>query len=123
MPATIGGVNAPVLYQADSEIIASAPSLADGAQDLTLLDPSTGMTATMTAALQYGADSGSQIVLLSGSTPATPIGADTPIPVPVRVVSSDGVTPQPAIPVTFSVSTTSLLSPCGASSCSVISDD
>jgi hypothetical protein len=123
MTVTIGGVNAPVLYIADSELVAAAPALADGAQDLKLLEPSSGMITEMTGAVQYGADSGSRILLLSGITPATPIGSDASIPVRVRVVAADGVTPVPSIPVTFSVPPASLLSPCGTSSCSVLSDD
>jgi hypothetical protein len=123
MTATIGGVNAPVLYAADNEIVLSAPALADGAQDVALVEPSSGMTTVMTAALLYGADNGSQLVLLSGITPTTPLGSEASIPVRVRVVAADGVTPVPSIPVTFSVATASLLSPCGASSCSVLSDD
>jgi hypothetical protein len=62
-------------------------------------------------------------VLLTGSNPATPVGADAPTPMRVRVVAADGVTPVPAVPVTFSVPTASLLMPCGASSCVVLSDD
>ena len=46
MTATIGGVSAPVLFTADNQIIASSPALADGPQNLTLLEPATGMTVT-----------------------------------------------------------------------------
>lgn len=123
MTVNIGGTSAPILYVADNQIIAAAPLLSDGQKDVVVADASSGATTTMTNALQYGLAAGSQLILVSGSNPSTPVGADAPNPIRVKVVAADGVTGVPKIPVTFSVTPPSLLSPCGLSSCTIQTDD
>ena len=73
---TMGGINAAIVHTAEDQIIAAAVSLPDGSKTVVLTDPITGATSTMTDALQYGPAVGSQLVLVSGSNPSVPVGAD-----------------------------------------------
>ena len=120
---TMGGVNAAIMHTAEDQIIAAAASLPDGSKTVVVTDPITGATSTMTDALQYGPAVGSQLVLVSGSNPSIPVGADAPNAIRVRVVAADGLTGVPATPVAFSVSSASILSPCSTGNCSIQTDD
>ncbi len=121
--AAIASVNAPVLAASASQVIATAPAMADGVQNIGLRDPATGASSTMTNALTYGAGPSDTIELIQGSNPATPVGGQAPNPVRVRVLAPDG-TPVAGASVFFISTPVSSLSACGgAGSCTVLTDD
>jgi hypothetical protein len=77
----------------------------------------------MTGALIYGAASTDNIVLLSGSNPAIPVGVQATNPVTVQVVASDGVTPIGGATIGWTSTNSVQLSSCGgAGACSVTTD-
>ena len=104
-------------------MILAAPAHPDGAQNITITDPVSGASTTMTAALTYGAAATDNIVLLYGLNTSTPVGAQAAHPVSVRVLAADGVTPVGGATIAWSATNSLQLSACaGASSCSVTSD-
>jgi IPT/TIG domain len=122
--ATIASVNAPVLAASATQVIATAPAMADGLQSIGLRDPATGASSTMTNALTYGAGPSDLIKLIQGSNPATPVGGQAPNPVRVRVLAPDGTTPVAGASVFFISTPASSLSACGgAASCTILTDD
>jgi hypothetical protein len=122
--ATVASVNAPVLAASANRVIATAPALADGLQSISLRDPATGASSTMTNVLTYGAGPSDTIKLLQGSNPATPVGAQAPNPIRVQVLAQDGTTPVAGASVFFVSTPASSLSACGgAGSCALLTDD
>jgi hypothetical protein len=122
--ATVASVNAPVLAASANRVIATAPALADGLQSISLRDPATGASSTMTNVLTYGAGPSDTIKLLQGSNPATPVGAQAPNPIRVQVLAQDGSTPVAGASVFFVSTPASSLSACGgAGSCTLLTDD
>ncbi len=105
-------------------LLAAPPALGDGPQNVTLTDPVSGASSTMTGALTYGAAASDTIVLLGkGLNPSTPVGTQAAYPVSVRVLAADGITPVNGATVAWSSTNGVQLSACGgASSCSVTSD-
>lgn len=121
--STVGAVAATQLSINASQIILSAPAFSDGTQNLTITDPVSGASTTMTGALTYGAAATDNIVLLYGLNPPTPVGAQAAHPVSVRVFAADGVTPVSGATIGWSATNSVQLSACaGASSCSVTTD-
>jgi len=104
------------------QMILTAPPQGDSTQNITLSDPASGGSSTMTNVLTYGAAASDTIVLLSGLNPSTPVGTQAASPMMVRVVASDGVTPVSGATIGWSASNGVQLSACGGSSCSVTSD-
>jgi hypothetical protein len=124
--ATIAAMNAPVLAASANRVIASAPAMADGLENIALQDPTTGASSTMINVLTYGAGPNDIIKLIQGSNPAVPVGGQAPNPIRVRVVAPDGSSPVGGASVFFiSTPASSLsLSACGdASSCTLLTDD
>jgi hypothetical protein len=123
LSSTIGSTVARQLAVSAGQMTLAAPASADGPRDITVSDPVTGASSTMTGALSYGAAASDSIVLLYGLNPSTPVGTLATHPVSVRVVASDGVTPVGGATVAWSATNSVQLSACGgASSCSVLSD-
>jgi hypothetical protein len=91
--ATIAAANAPVLAISANQLTTSASAMADGVQSITLKDPATGASSTMTNALTYGAGPDDIIKLIQGSNPAMPVGGQAPNPIQVQVLAADGTTP------------------------------
>ncbi|MBZ5653053.1 MAG: IPT/TIG domain-containing protein, partial [Acidobacteriia bacterium] len=121
---TIASVNAPVLAASANQVIATAPAIADGLQNIGLRDPATGASSTMTNVLTYGAGPRDTIKLIQGSNPATPVGGQAPNPVRVQVLAPDGTTPVAGASVFFISTPVSSLSACGgAGSCTLLTDD
>jgi len=121
--AAVGNAAVTPLAVSAGEMILAAPAFADGPRDVTVVDPATGSSSTMTGAVTYGAAPSDNIVLLSGMNPSTPVGTQATNLVNVRVLASDGVTPVGGATVGWSASNGLQLSACGgASSCSVITD-
>ncbi|MFY9792113.1 MAG: hypothetical protein WAJ99_13070, partial [Candidatus Sulfotelmatobacter sp.] len=114
----------PLLATNASQILLAAPPQSDGPQTITITDPASGSSSTMTNALTMGAASTDQIVLLQGTNPQTPVGTRAANVLRVRVVASDGVTAVNGATVAWSTTNGATLSACGgASSCSVITDE
>jgi hypothetical protein len=122
--ATIASITAPVLAASASQVIATAPAMADGMQSIGLRDPATGASSTMTNALTYGAGPSDTIKLIQGSNAATPVGGQAPNPIRVQVLARDGTTPVAGASVFFISTPASSLSACGgAASCTILTDD
>lgn len=122
--ATVATLNAPVLAASANQVIATAPAMADGLQNIGLRDPATGASSTITNGLTYGAGPSDTIKLIQGSNPATPVGGQAPNPIRVRVLAPDGTTPVAGASVFFISTPTSSLSACGgAGSCTLLTDD
>ena len=123
LSSAIGNTAAPQLAVSAKQMILSASASADGTQNITIADPASGASTTMTAALTYGAAATDNIVLLYGLNPQTPVGTQATNPVTVRVLAADGVTPVRGATIAWSANNGLQLSACGgASSCSVTSD-
>jgi len=121
--ATVGSSAATVLAVSAGQMILGAPPNSDGPQSITITDPTTGSSSTMTNALTYGAAATDNIVLLNGHNPPTPVGTQAPYAVIVQVLASDNVTPVGGATIGWSATESVQLSTCGgASSCSVTTD-
>jgi len=95
---TFGTTSTSPLAVGANQMTLSAPPQGDGPQTITITDPVSGAFSTMTGALTYGASASDSIVLLVGTNPLTPVGAQATNPVTVRVVASDGRLPSAAQP-------------------------
>jgi hypothetical protein len=124
LTATIGSTAVTLLQASAGQVIISAPAQSDGVESITLTDPTTGGSTTLTNALTYGAAASDSIVLLSGGlNPQTPVGTQAANPITVRVLASDGVTPVAGATVGWTTTNNVQLSACsGASSCTVTTD-
>lgn len=123
MRVTVAKANAPPLAVAANQVLILAPALADGTQDIALVDPPTLGSSTMSGAVTYGAGPSDILKLLPNTNPATPVGGQAPNPVQVQVLSADGVTPVQGASVFFASSPATGFSACvGATSCTVLSD-
>jgi hypothetical protein len=124
LTAAVGSTAATVLAANAGQMILSVPPNGDGTQSITITDPATGGSTTMTNALIYGAAASDTIVLLSGSNPSTPVGTQATNPVSVRVLASDGTTPVGGATIGWIATNSVQLSACsGASSCTVTTDE
>jgi hypothetical protein len=124
LQVSAGGNYVSVLSQSASQMEVSLPGAAlDGTAAIQVTDPSNGSFSQMIGALTYGAASTDRLLLLQGSKPATPIGAQAANLLRVRAVASDGVTPVSGATIAWTATNGATFSACsGASSCSVLSD-
>ena len=123
LTSTIGDSTVTQLAVAASQMTLAVPAFPDGPQNITLTDPVSGSSTTMTGALTYGAAATDTITLLSGTNPPTPVGTQAASPMSVRVLASNGVTPVSGATIGWSSTNGVQLSACsGATSCSVISN-
>ena len=121
--ASVGSAAAVPLAIAAGQVLLAAPPLGDGQQNVTITDPVSGASSTMTNALTYGAAASDTIHLITAINPSTPVGAQAPNPVVVRVLEADGVTPVGGATIGWSASNALQLSTCvGMSACSVTTD-
>jgi len=121
--STIGSSSVPQLATSSTQLTLSAPTHGDGVQNITVTDPVSGASSTMTNALIYGAAATDNIVLLSGLNPSTSVGVPAQNPLIVRVLASDGITPVSGATIGWTASSNVQLSACGgAQSCTVTSD-
>jgi hypothetical protein len=124
MRLTIGNTAVIPLSISANQILALAPALPDGVRDLSITDPTTGSSTTMTAALTLGAGPNDVIHLAQGGNSPTPVGMAAATPIRVVVASSDGITPVPGATVQWSVTNGAGLSACnGAAACYAYTDD
>jgi hypothetical protein len=121
--AAVESASANALAVTGTFMTLAVPGHADGVQNITVTDPVSGASTTMTGALTFGAAATDNIVLLNGANPPTPVGVLAANPVSVRVLAGDGVTPVTGATVCWSGTNGVQLSACGAAStCSVITD-
>ena len=97
----VATASAPLLALSSTQLLATAPALPDGIQNVVLNDAATGAASVMTGVLTYGAGPTDKIVMLSGGNPGTPIGGQAPYPLRVAVLASDGITPVAGASVFF----------------------
>jgi hypothetical protein len=122
--ATVGSSAAAPLAVNAGLMLLAAPPFADGPQSVTITDPATASSTTMTNALTYGAAASDTIVLVgNGLNPSTPVGTQAPNPVSVQVLAVDGVTPVSGATIGWTASNAPQFSACGgASACTVTTD-
>ncbi len=123
LSTTVAGTKATQLTVSAGSLTLAAPPHSDGPQNITITDPASGASTSMTGALMYGAAPSDNIVLLYTGNPSIPVGTQAAKPVTARVLMADGVTPVSGATIGWSASNSLQLSACGGtSSCSVISD-
>jgi hypothetical protein len=124
LTATIGNTTATLLQASAAQVIVSVPAQADGTHSITLTDPVTGGSTTLSNALTCGASSSDSLVLLSGGlNPQTPVGTQSANPITIQVLAADRLTPVAGATVGWSGTNSTQLSACGGgSSCLVITD-
>ena len=121
--AAVGSSAVAVLAVNAGQMVLDAPPNSDGPQNITITDPATGGSSTMTNSLTYGAALSDNLILLNGHNPPTPVGAQATYAVMVQVLASDGVTPVGGATIGWSATNSVQLSACsGASSCTVTTD-
>jgi len=125
LQVNVGAASGVVFSVGANDLLASLPQgIQDGTATITVNDPASGGFSQMTDAVTYGAAASDMLLLLLGSEPLTPVGAEAPNPVRVRVVAADGITPVSGATVAWSTTNGTSLSVCGgASSCSALSDE
>src|SRR5262249_890567 len=93
-------------------------------RDLTLSDPVTHSSSTISNAITFGAAASDRLKLISGAGPATPVGSLALNTFEVQVVAVDGATPVVGASVLLASTPSVEFSGCGGSStCTVLSDD
>ncbi|MGO9085762.1 MAG: IPT/TIG domain-containing protein [Candidatus Sulfotelmatobacter sp.] len=121
--ASVGSAAATVLAADAGQMVLAAPANSDGTQSITISDPATGSSSSMTNVLTYGAAASDNLILLNGHNSPTPVGAQATYAVIVQVLASDGVTPVGGATIGWSATNSVQLSACsGASSCTVATD-
>ena len=120
---TIGTSGASQLATSSTQLTLSASAHGDGGQDLTVSDPVSGASSTISNALVYGAAATDNILLLSGLNPSTPLGVPAANPLIVRVLASDGITPVSGATIGWNASSNVQLSACGGAQACVVSSD
>ncbi|MGO8797117.1 MAG: IPT/TIG domain-containing protein [Candidatus Sulfotelmatobacter sp.] len=123
LEVAVGSVNVGLLATNSSQMLVAAPAQGDGAQTITITDPTSGAFSIMTDVLTYGAASTDKIVLLQAVNPPTPVGTQATYPVTVQVLAADGITPVSGATVGWTTTNAATLSACGGTTfCSMISD-
>ena len=124
LTVTVGNAAIALLSISPGELIATAPAIADGVESVSVTDPTTGASSTLTDVLTFGAGPNDIIRLVQGANSATPVGAETATPVRVTVSSSDGLIPVNGATVQWTATNGASLSACsGAATCSVFTDE
>ncbi len=121
---TVGGVLANVTGVSATEIDAVAPSVSAlgsaGTVDVTVTDPHTGASTTITAGLNYGGASTDVLTLVNGPSGSVAVGA--PALFTVRLTDGSGsAVPNAAVTITVA-SGAALFSVCGLASCMLTTD-
>ena len=125
LQVTAGGNSGAVLAQSATQMQVSLPAAAlDGTTTIQVTDPADGSYSQMLGALTYGAAATDLLLLLQGTEPSTPVGAQAPYPIRVRATASDGVTPVNGATLAWNATNGVQLTTCaGSSSCSVLTDE
>ena len=124
LTVNLGSITVPQLAVNAGQMLLALPALADGVQTITINDPASGSFSTMTNALTIGAAATDRLLLVQGSNSRTAIGTQAPLPVIVKVVAADGVTPIDGATIGWSTATGTALSVCReASACTSFADE
>jgi hypothetical protein len=125
LQVTANGNNGTVLTQSASVMqVALPPGAQDGVATVQVMDPVTGSFSQMIGALTYGAAPTDQLFLLQGNGQSSPVGAQAPTMIRVRVTASDGITPVNGATIAWSATNGVNFFACnGATSCSVLTDE
>ena len=125
----VNGVEAQVQSWADTQIVATVPTLralgtqAAVAADVTVQDLTSGGTTTMSGALAYAASPAEVVHLVSSPSGQVLAGTMAATWFTVQVLGADGVTPVAGEAVTLSASGGSVrLGACGTASCVVLTN-
>ena len=124
---TVNGVAATVANWTANTMVVTTPSLrALGAStaltaDVTVTDPATGGTTTMTSALSYSALK-PVLGLVSAPSGTVAVGQAAGTAFAVQVTAGDGVTPVMGEAVTFSAAGSVQFAACGTAVCTVMTD-
>jgi hypothetical protein len=123
MASAIGVTSASQLTVRATQLTVAAPAHADGVQNITISDPVSGASTSITGAVTYGAAATDNIKMISGSGPPVILGVPAINPISVRVVAADGITPVAGATVGWTATGTVQLSACGGVAvCSVTTD-
>jgi len=123
MASAVGATNAPQLSANATQMILASPPHSDGVQNITISDPVSGGSTSMTGVITYGAAATDKIQI-SGSGPPVIVGVPAINPIIVSVFASDGVTPVVGATIGWSAPGSVQLSACGgAAACTVITDE
>jgi len=123
MASAIGVTGASQLASRATELTLIAAPHADGVQNIVITDPASGASTSITGAVTYGAAATDNIKMISGSGPPAIVGVPAIIPISVRVVAADGVTPVVGATVGWTATGTVQLSACGGVAvCAVTTD-
>ena len=125
LQVSVGNNNGVVLVQSATQLQISLPSAPlDGLATIQVTDPVSGSFSQMQGALTYGAAATDLLLLMQGSEPSTPAGAQAANPIRVRAVASDGVTPVNGATIAWSATNGVEFSACGGGiACSVLTDE
>lgn len=123
MASAIGATGGtPLAVSATKMTLAAAPH-SDGVQNITISDPLSGTSTSMTGGVTYGAAATDNIKMISGSGPPVIVGIPAINPIVARVLASDGATPVAGATVGWNATSTVQLSACGgAAVCSATTD-
>ncbi len=123
LSTVVGATAVSQLSATAGEFVLQVPAHADGAQNVTVSDPVSGGSSTITGGLIYGAAATDTLNFITGSNGATPAGVQAMVPMTVRVLANDGVTPVSGATIGWSGTNAVQLSACGgAASCSAVTD-
>ncbi len=125
LQVSVGAATSTVLSVLANDLQAALPAgIQDGTASLIVNDPASGGFSQMTDALTYGAAATDLLIVLQGTEPATPVGAEAANPIRLRVVAADRITPVNGATVAWTTTNGASLSVCGsASNCSGLSDE
>lgn len=127
----VNGFAAKVLSRTATTIVATAPAMTvakasnGSAVDVVVRDLSTGASSTMTGAFTYTSATALPNTMQVVSAPVAPsyVGDAALAAFSVQVLAPDGVTPIVGDSVVFTATTgTALFAPCGAATCTVLTD-
>jgi hypothetical protein len=118
----VGGQTAPVRSFRVDRLVVDAPAFGQGAADIRVSDPGSGMESRIFGALYYGSVSSDRVANLTRANPPVPVGTEAPYPMRVRVESEQGW-PLAGVPVMFRLTPEeSVLPACGSAECTVLTD-
>jgi hypothetical protein len=100
----IGSGNAGTLAASANQILVTAPSKADGVQDIALIDPPTLASSILSGVVTYGAGPNDILRPIVWTNPPTPVGGQAPNPIRVQALAPDGITPVAGATVFFTSS-------------------
>jgi hypothetical protein len=124
LQVTAGGKYATVLSTSATEMSVAVPrGISDGTANVVVTDAANGGFSRMYDALTYGAAATDQLLLVQGQETSTPIGAQAGLPIRVRAVAADNVTPVNGATVVWSADNGTQLSVCQPpSNCTTFTD-